>query len=488
MSSLVVLQVLLFAAEALAASILLPLAAWVICLCLRERAVQRHLVRLAMFGALLLLPLLAVLVPPQRVLEYAAPGPVLLAYHDPAPASGAFAWTMGDFLIPLLIVWLAGVCWNLLRLAFGLFALHRLRQNSIAFDAMEDCDVRLAPSPPLTFGWLKPVILLPLDAPSWPRDRLNAVLGHERAHILRHDNLSQTIALLACAFYWPNPFLWLTHDAMRRDAEIAADDSVLVSGMKPSLYAAELVELTAEYRGHAPLAALAMAAPSSLEMRVTSILSPTAPRKGVTAMDVLRIACLGSAAAVMLAFARPGIAEAQSAALPAAPPAPAMPQAAPPAPPAPEMSGPPPAPPGSPPAPPAMPVVDLPPVPPAPPAPLHAGHVLSDRAGLMEPEKARVKAAVMQMKAEMSDVHRDMARTAMEARASAAAAKAVAAALPDILAAVSHAMVELRPAVQQAVAEARIEEKVAIAMAKAQRDIDAAAARARRDAARDRMP
>ena len=135
-----------------------------------------------------------------------------------------------------------------------------------------------------------------------------------------------------------------------------------------------------------------------------------------------------------------------------------------------------------------MPVMDLPPVPPAPPAPLQAGRVLRDRAGLTETEKARVKAAVMQMKAEMSHVHRDMEHTMVEARASAAVAKAVTAALPDILAAVSHAMVELRPAIQQAVAEARIEEKVAIAMAKAQRDIDAAAARARRDAARDRMP
>ena len=135
-----------------------------------------------------------------------------------------------------------------------------------------------------------------------------------------------------------------------------------------------------------------------------------------------------------------------------------------------------------------MPVMDLPPVPPAPHAPLHAEHVFPDRAGLTETEKARVKAAVMQMKAEMSHVHRDMAQTVAEARLSAAAARAVTAALPDILAGVSRAMEEMRPAIQQAIAEARIEEKVAIAMAKAQRDIDAAAARAKRDAARDRMP
>ncbi len=156
-----------------------------------------------MFGALLLLPLLVVLVPPQPVLEYAASVPISLVYKDPVPVSGAFAWTMSDFLIPLLIVWLVGVCWNLLRLAFGSLRCIALRRNSIAFDATEDCEVRLAPSPPLTFGWLKPVILLPLDAPSWPRDRLNAVLGHERAHIRRHDNLSQTIALLACALIGP---------------------------------------------------------------------------------------------------------------------------------------------------------------------------------------------------------------------------------------------------------------------------------------------
>lgn len=309
-----VLNLLLFAGEALAASLILPALGWASCLLLRERAAMRHLVWLSVFGALLSLPLLALLVPPQTIVQQAAP--MAMAYDPPPVAmsdatSGSF-WMASHIMMALAGLWAAGFFWNLLRLSVGFYGLRRLRRISLPFDAGVECEVRLAQTVPLTFGWWKSVILLPLDAPSWPRERLDAVLGHEQAHVRRHDNLSHGLALLACAFYWPNPFLWMAHDAMCRDAEIAADNCVLAGDMKPSAYAAELLKLAAEYHGRAPFAALAMASPSSLETRVTSLLSSTQSRKGVTGMEASKIAGLGLAAALVLAFARPGIAEAQS--------------------------------------------------------------------------------------------------------------------------------------------------------------------------------
>lgn len=310
--SLALLNASLFAVEALAASLILPLLAWQLCFLQRERAALRHLIWLAVFGALLLLPLLALLVPSQVMLHRepdAAIGysqPIAIGMVDAAPAP---LLSNSHIVIALAAVWAAGLCWNLLRLAAGLYGLHRLRRSGVPFEAGLDCTVRLAPTVPLTFGWLKPVILLPLDAPSWPQARLEAVLGHEWAHVGRRDNLSNGLALLACAVYWPNPFVWWARRAMCRAAEIAADNRVLAGGMRPSLYAAELLALTAEYRGRAPFAALAMASPSWLEVRVTTLLSPTQSRTDAAAIDIAGIAALGSAAALMLALVRPGVVE-----------------------------------------------------------------------------------------------------------------------------------------------------------------------------------
>ncbi|WP_163368979.1 hypothetical protein, partial [Enterobacter hormaechei] len=82
----------LFAVEALAASLILPLLAWQLCFLQRERAALRHLIWLAVFGALLLLPLLALLVPSQVILHHgpdAAIGysqPIAIGMVDAAPA------------------------------------------------------------------------------------------------------------------------------------------------------------------------------------------------------------------------------------------------------------------------------------------------------------------------------------------------------------------------------------------------------------------
>ena len=315
--SLLILRGLLLAAEALAISAALPFLAWATGLFIRKNAALRHLVWLAALGVLLALPLLALMAPPRMLmLQPAPPVPVDVAMAAPVAAVYAQSWSLELIIAlaaaPLCMVWLLGVAWNLLRLALGAHGLMRLRRASTPYDRIANCDVRLGGGP-LTFGFIKPVIILPHDAPRWSRERLNAVLRHELAHVRRFDSATQWLAALACAFYWPNPLVWLGAKAMRRDAEMAADDAVLAAGVQPSVYAAELVRLAADARQSSRFA-VAMATPSSLEARVTSVLSPTPSRAGVTPMDALKLGLLGGACAVALAFARPDIALAQSAA------------------------------------------------------------------------------------------------------------------------------------------------------------------------------
>jgi len=56
---------------------------------------------------------------------------------------------------------------------------------------------------PMTFGTRVPAIVVPAAAALWSEDRRRAVLLHEMAHVARYDCLTQTLALVACAAYWP---------------------------------------------------------------------------------------------------------------------------------------------------------------------------------------------------------------------------------------------------------------------------------------------
>jgi beta-lactamase regulating signal transducer with metallopeptidase domain len=337
MSGLLLLRTLLFAGECLLASALLPVFVFAVAALLRRRAALRHLAWTTLFGVLAALPLAALLLPPRRIVEHvAAPvaaglpqaGPVMSAPVMVAPALAASppsVFTLENLVLLLVALWLVGLAWQLLRLCVGGLGLMRLRRKSAPFALRTGCDVRLdlrmAPGAegPSTFGIFRPIVLLPRAALGWPSARLEAVLRHEAAHVVRRDTASQLLARLVCALYWPNPLLWLAARAARRDAEIAADDAVLASGMTPSLYAAELLGLAAESRGLAP--GIAMAG-SPLTERVQSVLATTATRTGVTKMDIAKTACLGLTAALLLGAARFDIAVAQDApATPATPPA-----------------------------------------------------------------------------------------------------------------------------------------------------------------------
>ncbi|HWA29741.1 MAG TPA: M56 family metallopeptidase, partial [Rhizomicrobium sp.] len=168
--------------------------------------------------------------------------------------------------------------------------------------------------------------------------RLEAVLMHEAAHIHRRDSMSQLLSMIVCALYWPNPLVWMAARMLRAEAEMAADDTVLASGFRPSSYAGELLQLASEFRSREPALVgmpLFMAG-SALEARVKSVLAPTHRRSGVTKMDVLRICGVALLATSALVFARPTFAQdepppaVESAPLP--PPAPAETPAPPPAP------------------------------------------------------------------------------------------------------------------------------------------------------------
>ncbi len=215
----------------------------------------------------------------------------------------------------LLLVWVSGTALCLVRLIAGTAAAHRIASRAARFgderiarmarslsrELRLDTPVRILRSAeietPFTLGVLEPLVLLPWDADRWLDTRLRVALLHELSHVKRHDCFAQLVADVASAFYWFHPVVWYTARRLRLERELACDDCVIRSGVKPSQYAAHLLDLACSLAGRpTPRFALYFAQPSRLQERVHAILNPhanhRAPSRAEFAIALLLIAAL----------------------------------------------------------------------------------------------------------------------------------------------------------------------------------------------------
>ncbi len=231
-------------------------------------------------------------------------GPSVLASPDAKTATlspGAPVQAApGNWWHLLTIVWAAGMVIGLLPLVVGLLNIGRISRHAVSADELEwnelirtlsrqlglRREVRLvfsnALTMPMTWGWIRPVVLLPVESKRWTVERRQAVLLHELAHVMRLDCLTQQIAQFSCAIYWFNPLTWWASFQMMVERERACDDLVLLLGLRPSEYAGHLLVLAREQRGKRgfSMVAVAMARGTNLEGRLRAILDPQpAPRR-----------------------------------------------------------------------------------------------------------------------------------------------------------------------------------------------------------------
>lgn len=110
-------------------------------------------------------------------------------------------------------------------------------------------------SAPLTYGVLRPVILLPKTIRWEDREALNYVLEHEYAHIRRFDAAVKLALAAALCVHWFNPAVWMMYVLAGRDMELSCDEAVLrrLGEDGKTAYAMTLIRMEETKSGLKPL-------------------------------------------------------------------------------------------------------------------------------------------------------------------------------------------------------------------------------------------
>ncbi len=97
---------------------------------------------------------------------------------------------------------------------------------------------------PLTFGFLKPVILLPVAAlNNLSTQQVEAILLHEISHIRRNDYLVHLISRILSTMMFFNPFIQALDRSQGMEREKSADDWVIRFDYNRAMYASALYAL-----------------------------------------------------------------------------------------------------------------------------------------------------------------------------------------------------------------------------------------------------
>jgi TonB family protein len=181
-----------------------------------------------LLAACLLLPFLAprkqeVIVSSMAVTTAALPPPSLLA-----PPRRAIPRTQ-----IALAVFAAGVAARLFWLGAGFWRLRRYRLQSRPMKPAPswsvEADLRLSAdvTSPVTFGYRKPVVLLPAHFPGLDPQMQDAILYHEILHVRRRDWLFTLAEELVRSVFWFHPAVWWLLGEIGLTREQAVDHEVV---------------------------------------------------------------------------------------------------------------------------------------------------------------------------------------------------------------------------------------------------------------------
>ena len=272
-------------------------------------------------------------------------------YFQVAPGSAARAESLNtlshipDFSSGILrtgfaALWLAGVLTLLMILVVKRIRIVLLsRQGNVVhsgflFDTLQACCLQLGyrrqvrlliddlQQAPMTFGVVRPVIVLPGNAVEWSTTHLRSALLHELGHICRGDCLTQMLVHLACILNWFNPLVWILARKIHIEREQACDDFVLRNGIRASDYAEQLIGLVSQNQHYfGPVSALiSMADHSGFAQRLKAILNAPQARPPLGRQTIHSIVLTFAAITLLLSTANFSFSQSAKEQAPPAPP------------------------------------------------------------------------------------------------------------------------------------------------------------------------
>jgi beta-lactamase regulating signal transducer with metallopeptidase domain len=219
----------------------------------------------------------------------------------PTPTWVLISRSVENSIPDLVNIWFVGALLFLVRMATGMADLRQLHQKThheaepkwLEFIRNQQGilkisrPVRLLSSihidMPLTYGILKPVILVPsaLFLQLSPA-QLEAIITHELAHVKRHDYLINLIQSMLEVVFFFHPVFWWINKEIKEQRENACDELAISKGISPKDLAYGLVNVLNRAQQHVPEMALAAAKKNTPTLdRIKRIMgvktSPTQP-------------------------------------------------------------------------------------------------------------------------------------------------------------------------------------------------------------------
>ena len=206
----------------------------------------------------------------------------------------------------LSVIWLAG-----LLLCFGFFAVSYIKcyrefrfslpvENDI-LEAWKDkhplkrsLSIRQTETiaAPLSYGVIRPVILMPKNTEWKNIYQLRYVLEHEYVHIRRLDMLTKLIMIAAVCIHWFNPLVWVMYILFNRDLELSCDETVVRRfGMDiKSVYATALISMEEKKSGLTPLCN--SFSKNAIEERIRAIMKIKKTSKFAVIISAVLVICV----------------------------------------------------------------------------------------------------------------------------------------------------------------------------------------------------
>lgn len=156
---------------------------------------------------------------------------------------------------------------------------------------------------PITAGFIKPIILLPVAMVSRLNpEQVEAILLHELAHIKRLDFMWNILQKVIESILFFNPFVWLIVKEIHKEREYCCDEIVVSETADPLTYAKALLQLEVQIKHNE----LAMSATGTEKYplfdrikRISGMKNPDpSPKTGL--MVLATILCVGLSLAVAL--------------------------------------------------------------------------------------------------------------------------------------------------------------------------------------------